>query len=107
MKKAIILAAGVGSRIKKYHEKPKALLEFGKNKITIIERLYRILKKKNFSKIVVITGFRDKLLSEENAQKPVHCLIETKIPGALQQTGSQPKRSLRIAQDVVRSPSER
>ena len=36
MKKAIILAAGVGSRIKKYHEKPKALLEFGKNKITII-----------------------------------------------------------------------
>ena len=38
MKKAIILAAGVGSRIKKYHEKPKALLEFGKNKITIIDR---------------------------------------------------------------------
>ena len=37
MKKAIILAAGVGSRIKKYHEKPKALLEFGKNKITLLK----------------------------------------------------------------------
>ena len=71
MKKAIILAAGVGSRIKKYHEKPKALLEFGKNKITIIERLYRILKKKNFSKIVVITGFRDKLLRDKFSKKDV------------------------------------
>ena len=71
MKKAIILAAGVGSRIKKYHEKPKALLEFGKNKITIIERLYRILKKKNFSKITVITGFRDKLLRNKFSKKDV------------------------------------
>ena len=71
MKKAIILAAGVGSRIKKYHEKPKALFEFGKNKITIIERLYRILKKKNFSKIVVITGFRDKLLRDKFSKKDV------------------------------------
>jgi choline kinase len=71
MKKAIILAAGVGSRIKKYHEKPKALLKFGKNKITIIERLYRILKKKNFSKITVITGFRDKLLRDKFSKKDV------------------------------------
>ena len=71
MKKAIILAAGVGSRIKKYHEKPKALLEFGKNIITIIERLYRILKKKNFSKITVITGFRDKLLRDKFSKKDV------------------------------------
>ena len=71
MKKAIILAAGVGSRIKKYHEKPKALLEFGKNKITIIERLYRILKKKNFSKITVIAGFRDKLLRDKFSKKDV------------------------------------
>ena len=71
MKKAIILAAGVGSRIKKYHEKPKALLEFGKNKITIIERLYRILKKKNFSKIAIITGFRDKLLRDKFSKKDV------------------------------------
>ena len=71
MKKAIILAAGVGSRIKKYHEKPKALLEFGKNKITIIERLYRILKKKNFSKITVITRFRDKLLRDKFSKKDV------------------------------------
>ena len=71
MKKAIILAAGVGARIRDYHKKPKALLEFGKNKITIIERLYRILKKKNFSKITVITGFRDKLLRDKFSKKDV------------------------------------
>ena len=51
MKKAIILAAGSGLRIRKYHNKPKALLEFGKNKISIIERLYYILKKKIFPKL--------------------------------------------------------
>ena len=34
MKKAIILAAGVGARIRDYHNNPKALLEFGINKIT-------------------------------------------------------------------------
>ena len=46
MTKAIILATGRGSRIRKYHKKPKGLIQFGK-KITIIERLYKILKKKN------------------------------------------------------------
>ena len=46
--KAIILAAGRGFRIRNYHEKPKCLLTFGNEKITIIERLYKILiKKKN------------------------------------------------------------
>ena len=46
MKKAIILAAGRGRRLKKYHNKPKCLLKFGKQKISIIERLYDILNKK-------------------------------------------------------------
>ena len=32
--KAIILAAGKGARLKKYHNLPKGLLKFGKNKIT-------------------------------------------------------------------------
>ena len=65
MNKAIILAAGSGSRISRYHNKPKALLKFGKNKITIIERLYQILKKNNFSKIIIVTGFRHKLLNNK------------------------------------------
>ena len=37
--KAIILAAGKGARLKKYHNLPKGLLKFGKNKISILERL--------------------------------------------------------------------
>ena len=46
--KAIILAAGKGFRIRKYHKKPKCLITFGDEKLTIIERLYKILlKKKN------------------------------------------------------------
>ena len=59
MNKAIILAAGRGRRLKKYHNKPKCLLKFGKQKISIIERLYDILNKKKFSDIVVVTGYKN------------------------------------------------
>ena len=71
MKKAIILAAGVGSRIRKYHKKPKALLEFGKNKITIVERLYNILKRKNFSNIIIVTGYNHNLIKKKLAGKTI------------------------------------
>ena len=56
--KAIILAAGSGTRLKKHHKLPKCLLSFGTNKITIIERLYKILIKKNISDIVVVVGYK-------------------------------------------------
>ena len=57
MKKAIILAAGSGIRLRKYHSQPKCLLKFGNKKITIIQRLYDILKKKNILDIVIVVNF--------------------------------------------------
>ena len=63
--KAIILAAGKGTRLKKYHNLPKGLLKFGKNKISILERLCAILKKNKFKKIVIITGYKNKLIERK------------------------------------------
>jgi len=64
IKKAIILAAGRGTRLRKYHNKPKCLIRFGKKKISIIERLYYILKKKKISNIVVVTGFKNQQIKK-------------------------------------------
>ena len=75
MKKAIILAGGSGLRIRKYHNKPKALLEFGNNKIIIIERLYYILKKKNFSEIIIITGFKHRLLKKSYTKRKLNLFL--------------------------------
>ena len=74
MKKAIILAAGTGSRIKKIHNKPKALLEFGKKRESIIQRLYYILKKKKFSKIIIITGYKNNLIKKNLSKNKISFL---------------------------------
>ena len=65
MMKAIILAAGQGSRIKKFHKLPKGLLKFGKYKTTILNRICSILEKKNIKKIIVVTGFKSQLIKKE------------------------------------------
>ena len=54
--KAIILAAGQGTRLKKYTENlPKGMLQFmGK---TIIERQIEVYKRANITDIIIITGF--------------------------------------------------
>ena len=44
--------------MRKYHNKPKCLLTFSKNKISIIERLCKILNKKGINKIFIVTGYR-------------------------------------------------
>ncbi len=55
--KAIILAAGRGSRLpKKISKTPKSLLEI--NKKTLIERQINIFKSYNINKIAVVTGFK-------------------------------------------------
>lgn len=54
--KAVILAAGQGTRLKKYTENlPKGMLSFMGE--TIIERQIKLYKKCGFSKIVVVRGF--------------------------------------------------
>lgn len=63
--KAIILAAGKGARLSKYHNLPKGLLKFGKNEISILERLCAVLEKNKFKKIVIITGYKNKLIEKK------------------------------------------
>lgn len=54
--KAIILAAGQGTRLKKYTENlPKGMLEFGGR--TIIERQIGIYRRCGITDIIVVRGF--------------------------------------------------
>ena len=54
--KAIILAAGQGTRLKKYTENlPKGMLNFGGK--TIIERQIELYRKCGVDRIIVVTGF--------------------------------------------------
>ena len=69
MTKAIILAAGRGSRIRKYHKKPKGLIQFGDKKIAIIERLYKILKRKKIKKITIVTGYKSEMIKKTLGRK--------------------------------------
>lgn len=60
--KAIILAAGQGTRLKKYtQDLPKGMLSFmGK---TIIERQIELYRKSGIGKIIVVTGFASEKIS--------------------------------------------
>jgi len=62
--KAIIMAAGIGSRIRGIiGNKPKCLIEA--NGETLIGRMVRILNSRNVHDITVITGFQSKLIHDE------------------------------------------
>jgi len=64
--KAIILAAGMGSRIKKlYPNKPKCLIEIPQKKISIIGRQIQLLKKNNIKDILIVTGYKSNILKKE------------------------------------------
>ena len=67
-KLAVILAAGIGSRLKDFTNKPKCLIDFGTN-VSIIERTYNILKKNKFKKIIVVTGFKHKEIKKKLKKK--------------------------------------
>jgi choline kinase len=62
--KAIIMVAGVGSRLKKQVKHlPKCLLTFGGE--TILSRNVRILREHGISEIFVVAGYRAALVKEE------------------------------------------
>jgi choline kinase len=62
--KAIIMVAGIGSRLaKKVKHLPKCLLSF--NEETILARNIRLLKESGINEILVIAGYRSNLVEEE------------------------------------------
>ena len=71
--KAIILAAGRGSRLTKEREIPhKSLLKI--NNLSLIERQIKILKKNNISEIWVVTGHNSNHIKQEIAKYGVNFL---------------------------------
>ena len=64
--KAIILAAGIGKRIKSISfNKPKCLIKIPNKKTSIIERQIKILKKNNIKDILIITGYKSNILRKK------------------------------------------
>ena len=63
LKKAIILAAGRGTRLRRLLKgNPKPLLDIGN--ISLIENLIQKLKKINIKKIIVVTGYQSKKIKK-------------------------------------------
>jgi len=63
--KAIILAAGIGSRMKKYTKTfPKCMIEI--NNKTILERQIDTLQTAGISNIYIVTGFKSEMINYDN-----------------------------------------
>ena len=74
--KAIILAAGIGDRLGKYsNNKPKSLLEF--NGKTLLKRHIEILQIQNIDEIIIVTGFKSKMIIEhlKGSMIPIHYIL--------------------------------
>lgn len=68
LNKAVILAAGTGSRLKHILKgKPKPLLRVGKT--TLLENLIKNLNSLNIKKIVVVVGYKSKMIKKEIKNK--------------------------------------
>ena len=68
LNKAIILAAGKGSRLKNILKgKPKPLLRIGKT--TLLENLIKNLNSLNIKEIVVLVGYKSKMIKKEIKNK--------------------------------------
>ena len=60
--KAIILAAGVGSRMKKYTKSlPKGMMKI--NGKTLIERQIQVLKTVGIKKIIIVKGYKSEMIN--------------------------------------------
>jgi len=68
MMKAIIMAAGIGSRLLDItNGKPKCLISAGKE--TLISRMVRLLQQRNVNDITVITGYMSYLIHQDLGKK--------------------------------------
>lgn len=66
--KAIIMAAGVGSRLLEIsNSRPKCLIIAGEE--TLISRMVRLLRQRNVNDITVITGYKGHLVREDLQEK--------------------------------------
>lgn len=78
---AIILAAGMGKRLKEYTaQNTKCMVKV--NGITLIERALRILDKKNLSRILIVTGYEGQKLTDYVTELNIHtplCFIRNEI----------------------------
>lgn len=81
----VILAGGLGSRIKNVtKKKPKPLIKFGK--LSFLRNLINHYAKYSFNKIYIIAGYKGELIKEEFNNKLVNltkieCIIEKKLKG--------------------------
>jgi len=66
--KAIIMAAGIGSRLLEINDsKPKCLISTGQE--TLISRMVRLLRVRNVNDITVITGYKNHLIRQDLGEK--------------------------------------
>ena len=80
----VILCGGLGTRIKKLSKGiPKSLIPI--NKKNILTYIINEIKKYNFNKIYLLTGYKSKLFKRYNKVKPylipIECLAEKKLMG--------------------------
>jgi choline kinase len=62
--KAIILAAGQGKRLNKFHQLPKAFIKVPKIGLTLIERNIAILRKNGVKEFLIVTGYKSNMFKK-------------------------------------------
>lgn len=72
--KAIILAAGMGTRISKYiEEKPKCMVDLGG--VTLLEYTVCLLNKKGISDITVVVGYKANIIMDALKDKNINFVV--------------------------------
>lgn len=61
--KAIVLAAGVGKRLREFSDKPKCLLRIGAE--SLLSRYFRCFSSAGIDSVVVVTGYKHELVVQE------------------------------------------
>lgn len=61
--KAIVLAAGIGKRLRGFSDKPKCLLQIGAE--SLLNRYFRCFSSAGIDSVVVVTGYKHELVVQE------------------------------------------